>query len=58
MVKTLPSNAGDIGSISGRGTKIPHTEGRLNLRCNYRAQVPHLERSLRAAARPNAAINK
>ena len=24
MVKNLPSNAGDAGSIAGRGTKIPH----------------------------------
>ena len=24
VVKNLPSNAGDVGSIPGRGTKIPH----------------------------------
>ena len=24
VVKTLPSNAGDMGSIHGWGTKIPH----------------------------------
>ena len=24
MVKTLPSNAGCVGSIPGRGSKIPH----------------------------------
>ena len=24
MVKTSPSNAGDVGSVSGRGAKIPH----------------------------------
>ena len=24
MVKNLPSNAGDVGSIPGWGTKIPH----------------------------------
>ena len=24
VVKTLPSNAGDAGSISGQGAKIPH----------------------------------
>ena len=24
MVKNPPSNAGDMGSISGLGTKIPH----------------------------------
>ena len=24
VVKTLPSTAGDVGSIPGQGTKIPH----------------------------------
>ena len=32
MVKNLPSNAGDAGSIPGRGTKIPPAEGQLNPR--------------------------
>ena len=27
MVKTLPSNAGDVGSIPGWGDKIPHASG-------------------------------
>ena len=27
VVKNLPSNAGDTGSIPGRGTKIPHAAG-------------------------------
>ena len=27
MVKNLPSNAGDAGSIPGQGTKIPHAAG-------------------------------
>ena len=27
VVKNLPSNAGDAGSIPGRGTKIPHAVG-------------------------------
>ena len=30
MVKNLPSNAGDAGSILGRGTKIPHVMGQLS----------------------------
>ena len=29
MVKNLPSNAGDVGSIPGRGTKILHAPGQL-----------------------------
>ena len=28
--KNLPSNAGDADSIPGRGTKIPHAQGKLN----------------------------
>ena len=31
VVKNLPSNAGDTGSASGRGTKIPHAAGQLSL---------------------------
>ena len=43
MVKNLPCNAGDMGSIPGQGTKIPHTVEQLSLSvtttepesCNY-----------------------
>ena len=27
MVKTMPSNAGGVGSTPGQGTKIPHASG-------------------------------
>ena len=48
VVKNLPSNAGDTGSIPGWGTKIPHTAGQLSpcattielMRLNKRARVP------------------
>ena len=30
VVKNLPSNAGDAGSILGQGTKIPHVAGQLS----------------------------
>ena len=30
MVKNPSSNAGDGGSIPGRGTKIPHAAGQLS----------------------------
>ena len=30
MVKNPPFNAGDVGSIPGQGTKIPHAAGQLN----------------------------
>ena len=40
MVKNPPSNAGDVGSIPGRGTKIPHAAGQLSPHAtNYRAHV-------------------
>ena len=32
MVKNLPYNAGDMGSIPGQGTKIPHAAGQLSPR--------------------------
>ena len=31
VVKNPPVNAGDMGSIPGQGTKIPHVEGPLSL---------------------------
>ena len=31
VVKNLPWNAGDVGSIPGGGTKIPHAAEQLNL---------------------------
>ena len=66
MVKNPPSNAGDAGSIPGRGTKIPHATGQLGPRtaneharatgepacCNYRA---HLLGSPRATIREKPA---
>ena len=30
VVKNPPSNEGDVGSIPGQGTKIPHAAGQLN----------------------------
>ena len=32
MVKNPPYNAGDMGSIPGQGTKIPHATGQLSPR--------------------------
>ena len=32
VVKNPPSNAGDVGSIPDRGTKIPHAAGQLSPR--------------------------
>ena len=49
VVKNPPSNAGDVGSIPGRGTKIPHAVGQLSLNATTteaacsRARVRQLE---------------
>ena len=58
MVKNLPSNAGDVGSIPGRGTKIPHAVGQLSLRVtttelarlNKRARMPQTTESMCSGA--------
>ena len=67
MVKTLPHNAGDVGSIPGRGTEILHamekpsphattTEGRAlrSLHATTRESVCHNERSYMLQERPSA----
>ena len=41
MVKNLPCNAGDTGSIPGWGTKIPHTTGQLSLRATITEKPVH-----------------
>ena len=41
MVKNLPSNAGNIGSIPGRGTKILHATGQLSLHATT-TELPRL----------------
>ena len=41
MVKNPPSNAGNVGSISGQGTKIPHAAGQLTPRTATTEHVSH-----------------
>ena len=36
MVKNSPVSAGDMGSISDPGTKIPHPQGQLSLQATIR----------------------
>ena len=51
MVKNLPCNAGDVGSIPGKETKTPHASEKLSLCattreptcCNSRAHMPLLK---------------
>ena len=44
-VKNTPCNAGDVGSIPGQGTKIPHTLGQLSPHLTVRKSRHHKERS-------------
>ena len=60
VVKKPPSSAGDMGSIPGRGAKIPHAVGQLSpctatteTTCSG-AHAPQLERSPRAATKDPA----
>ena len=58
VVKNPPSNAGDVGSIPGRGTKIPHAVGQLSprtkstelARLNERACVPQTTEPMHSGA--------
>ena len=45
VVKNPPSNAGDVGSIPGRGTKIPHAMGQLNLHAT--TKNPHSQNKIK-----------
>ena len=51
VVKNLPSSAGDVGSIPGEGTKIPHAAGQLSPRATT-TELSHLnERALSTTTR-------
>ena len=43
MVKNPLLNAEDMGSVPGRGTKIPHTAGQLSPRAMTTEPAPQLE---------------
>ena len=65
VVKNQPSNAGDAGSILGRGTKIPHAAGQLSphalesMHRNYReAHAPQRKIPCATTKTPRSRINK
>ena len=65
VVKNPPSTAGDVGSVPGRGTKIPRAAGQLSRcttteprRLKWRARVLQLERSLRATTKTRCSQKK
>ena len=45
VVKNLPCNSGDMGLISGWGTKIPHAMGKLSPGATAAEPAPCNERS-------------
>ena len=51
VVKNPPSNRGDVSSISGQGTKIPHAAKQLNPCAATIEPKPLPEKSLRAATK-------
>ena len=48
VVKNRPSNVGDVGSIPGRRTKIPHAAGQISSRATT-IELAWLNENLRAA---------
>ena len=61
VAKTQPFSAGDVGSIPGQGTVIPHAVEQLSPQAmttepaHLRAYVPQLEKPLQQRMRPSAA---
>ena len=49
MVKNLPCNAGDSGSIPGQGTKIPHDTKQLSQWATTRESVHHTHKKILCA---------
>ena len=54
VVQNPPCNAGGVGSIPGRGTKIPRAMEQLSLFTPTRESMCHNERSRMTQLRPNA----
>ena len=57
VVKNPPSNAGDVGSIPGWGTKIPHATGQLSPSATSTEPMCCSYRSLQATARTQPSQN-
>ena len=55
VVKNPPSNAGDVGSIPGQGTKIPHAAGKLSPCATTTELACHNRRDRMPQLRPGAA---
>ena len=57
MVKNLPSNAGDVGSIPSRGTKIPRAVGQLSPRATT-TELTRLQERAHAPWSPCAKLER
>ena len=57
MVKNLPSNAGDAGSIPGQGTKIPRASGQVSPCTATREKPCAATKSLSAATKDSKCPN-
>ena len=58
-VESPPFNAGDVGLIPGRGTKIPCALGQLSLSAATREEDPHATaQSLHAATKTRSSQKK
>ena len=51
MVKNLPCDAGDVGTIPGWGTEIPHAAGQLNILSNCGPSIHGYQVKLHSAWR-------
>ena len=58
MVKNLPCNVGDMGSILGHRTKVPHAVEQLNLRAKIRESTRESVHCIVTSARSNKATTK
>ena len=58
VVKNLPCNAGDMGSVPGRGTQIPHAMGQLSLHTSRQNPCATVKRCHVAQPGPSAAKEK
>ena len=58
MVKNLPCNAEDTGSIPDQGTKIPYALEKLSLSTTTRESVGHNLKIPRATAKAQHSQNK
>ena len=60
MIKNLPSNAGDTGSISGQGTEIPHQSDLIHATTRESPHAPirtHTHKNVGLKCKLNPVVN-